>query len=177
MGGGGGPRIPALQPAGPQPLASPRRCTIARCQMPASHPPRAKRDARGPSRAHPRKRPSPRGYPPRQPILARLPTWRLAVSAAAAPPPLLLRGCYIARSAMFPVSAGARRATTTGWVGARGAGARGRGWEAEPRLSTLHPSLPQLLSMPSCPASPLGGLSTSARSCSGFSRQPAGGRQ
>lgn len=59
----------------------------------------------------------------------------------------------------------------------KGAGARGRGWEAEPKLSTLHPSLPQLLSMPSWPASPLGRLSMSARSCSGFSWQPAGGRQ
>lgn len=38
MGGGGGPRIPALQPAGPQLLASPRRCTIARCQISPSHP-------------------------------------------------------------------------------------------------------------------------------------------
>lgn len=28
---GGGPRSPSLQPAGPQPLTSPRRCTIARC--------------------------------------------------------------------------------------------------------------------------------------------------
>lgn len=28
---GGGPRIPSFQAAGPQPLTSPRRCTIARC--------------------------------------------------------------------------------------------------------------------------------------------------
>lgn len=48
---------------------------------------------------------------------------------------------------------------------------------ADPKLSTLHPSLPQLLSMPSCPASPLGGLSESSRSYSGFSWQPAGGRR
>ena len=106
----------------------------------------------GPSRAHPRKRPSPRPYPPRQPRQARLPTWSLAVSAAAVPHPLLLLGCYNARSAMFQVSPGARRATTTGRVGARGAGASGRGGEAKPKLSTLHASLPQLLSMPSCPA-------------------------
>lgn len=64
-------------------------------------------------------------------------------------------------------------------LGARGAGGRweGRGGGADPKLSTLHPSLPQLLSMPSCPASPLGGLSVSTRSYSGFSWQPAGGRR
>lgn len=103
----------------------------------------------------------------------RKPTWWLAVSEAAVACPLL--HCYHARSAMFLVSAGARRATTTGWVGARGAGASGRGRWAESRFSTLHPSLAQQLSMPSSPTLPLG-LSTRARSCSGFSWQPEGGK-
>ncbi|KAF6284465.1 hypothetical protein mRhiFer1_009228 [Rhinolophus ferrumequinum] len=96
-------------------------------QMSASHPFRAKEDAPGPSRAHPRKRPSPCPHPPRQPRQARLPTWWLAVSETAVPHPLRRLGCYIARSAMFPVSPGARRATTTVWVGARGRGPAGGG--------------------------------------------------
>lgn len=78
---------------------------------------------------------------------------------------------------MFPVSPGARRATTTSWVGARGAGACGRGREAEPKLSTLHPSLPQLLSMPSCPASPWEDFPGAHAAVPGFrgSRREAGG--
>lgn len=53
--------------------------------------------------------------------------WWLAVSETAVPHPLRRLGFYIARSAMFPVSPGARRATTTVWVGARGRGPAGGG--------------------------------------------------
>lgn len=127
-GGGGRSPIPSLQPAGPQPLTSPRRCTIARChRCPLRILSRQRKmpgvpAVRTPTSARPRP-----PYPPRQPRQARLPTWWLAVSGAAVPHPLLLLCCYIARSAMFPVSPGARRATTTGWVGARGRGPAGRG--------------------------------------------------
>lgn len=169
-GGGGGPRIPALQPAGPQPPASPgdahpalsdarlassageagRRVPAAR--IPASAPPRA---ASHPSRAAGR---------------ACLPGGWLAAPSPLPPPPLHRPERHV------PGLRGRTPATTTGWVGARRRGPEGggRGRAAAPYSP---PKPRRLLSMPSCPASPLGGLSTSARSCSGFSRQPAGGRQ
>lgn len=77
--------------------------------MSALHPLPAKQDAPGPSREHPPKRPSPRPYPPRQPLQARLPTWWLAVREAVVPHPFLCLGSYIAKSAMFVVSPGTRR--------------------------------------------------------------------
>lgn len=161
-------------------MTSPRRCQIARCHR---CPLRIlSRQSKVPlvSAVHipaSASRP-PRPDPPRQPLRARLPTWRLAVSEAALPHPFLHRGCYKAGSAMFPVSMGGRWATTTGWgQGVREAVVWGWLGGADPKLSTLHPSLPQLLSMPSYPASPLGGLSVSTLSYSGFSWQPAGGRQ
>lgn len=94
--------------------------------MPALQLLSPKQDAPGPSRAYPRKHPSQRPYLPRRPRQARLPTWWLAVSEAAAPHPLRL-SCYIARSAMFLVLPSARGATTMGSVGVKRAGAGRKG--------------------------------------------------
>ncbi|CAI9153763.1 unnamed protein product [Rangifer tarandus platyrhynchus] len=95
--------------------------------MSASHPLPAKPGARVPAVRIPASAPPRARTHPGSPAGRACLPGGLAVSTAAEPrPPLLLRG-YIARSAMFPVSPGARRATTTGWVGAKGAGAGGRG--------------------------------------------------
>lgn len=82
-----------------------------------------------------------------------LPTWWLAVSREVAVPHLLLRCCYIcyiAPSAMFLLSTGARRGTTTAGKG-QGGRELEEGVGAESKLSTLLPNLSQLLSMPKPP--------------------------
>lgn len=91
----------------------------------------------------------------------RLPTWWLAVSSEVAVPHLLFRCCYIcyiAPSAMFLLSTGARWGTTTAGKGQGGRGLE-EGVGAESKLSTLLPNLSQLLSMPKPPDLPLGRLS------------------
>lgn len=165
--GGGGRSPDPFPPArGSQPLTSPRRCTIARChrcplrilsgqskmpRLPALHIP-----ASAPPRAH--------THPGS-------PSWRACLPAgwlSAKRRRLIPFTASAATSLGAPCSRSPRaHAGQLLRAGGEGCGGRGEG-EAEPKLSTLHPSLPQLLSMPSCPASPLG-LSVSTRSCSGFS--------
>lgn len=108
----------------------------------------------GPRRAHPRKRPSPRPYPPGQPRRARLPTWWLGCqrgggASSPSPAPRLHRS-----ERHVPGLPGRTPGNYYGLGRGKGGGGRREGREAEPQLPTLHPGLPQLLSMPSCPASP-----------------------
>lgn len=175
--GGGRTPIPSLQPAGPQPLTSPRRCTIARChRCPLRVLSRQRKmprvpAVRIPTSARPRPHPHP-GGPARR---ACLPGGLLSAERLCLIPFFSWAATSLGAPCSRAPQAHAGQLLPAGW--GRGAVAGGKGWEAESKLSTLHPSLPQLLSMPSSPASPLGGLSVSTRSCSGFSWQPAGGRR
>lgn len=150
----GGPRTPPLHPACGSlafgTFSEMHNRAVTEVRSASFH--RARQDGPGTSCAHPRQRPSSRRSPPGQPCQARLLTWRPAVSEAEVPHSHL-RSSSIALSAMFPVSPSARWGTTTGWVGARGAGAGGRGVGGrgkafysppEPPPATEHAQLPGL---------------------------------
>jgi hypothetical protein len=128
-------------------------------QRSPSHPIWEKQDAPGTSRAHPGKRPSSHQYPSGgSACRACLPGGWLSQSGGASSPSLRLH-----RSERHVPGLPLRTlGNYYGRVGARGRGLEG-GVGAEPKLPTLLTNLPQLLSMPSCAASPLGGLSTSKR--------------
>lgn len=172
-GRGGGSRIHPLQPVGPQPLASPNRCAIARCHRCPLRILSRQSQVPGPAVRIPASAP-PGAYPPGRPAGRACLPGGLAVSTAARRVPF---SSSAATSLGAPVPGLPGR--TPGNYYGLGRGKGGGGRREGRRLSHSFPlsaGLPQLLSMPSCPASPWEDC-RSARSWLRVSWLPEGGWQ